>query len=176
VPARADDDRCQSDVRVDWRTARPETPPWRVRKSLGDTPLDVSSAPNGPVTVAVTLFTNSSVVRLCGQFSSCVYTVLSGGRGYKLACKTGSAGGAGVKRPFRVSTMSVYLPSTSIVCHRVQPQMPSEKRQRCWVDVDAVEASAPGSLVGKPITIELYLSGTVNSGTYVGSLRVRMDK
>jgi len=45
-----------------------------------------------------------------------------------------------------------------------------------WVDVDAVEADVPGSLVGKPITIDLYLSGTVTSGTYVGSLRVRMDK
>ncbi len=63
-----------------------------VSKSLGDAPLDVSSAPSGAVYVAVTVVNGGLPTRLCTQFSGCVHKVTGGGTGYTLTCKGDSVG------------------------------------------------------------------------------------
>ena len=61
-----------------------------VGKSLGDTPLDISSAPSGPVYVANTIVNAGDETRLCTQFNGCVHKAIAGGTGYKLVCKGSS--------------------------------------------------------------------------------------
>jgi hypothetical protein len=65
-----------------------------VGKSLGDTPLDISSAPTGMVYVADTIVNGGDTIRLCTQFAfgGCAHKLIAGGTGYKLVCKQGSGG------------------------------------------------------------------------------------
>lgn len=65
-----------------------------VGKSLGDTALDISTAPTGAVYVAATVVNGAEVTRLCTQFTGCVHTQIAGGTGYKLTCVGNSTGDA----------------------------------------------------------------------------------
>jgi hypothetical protein len=55
-------------------------------------PLDIASAPVGPVYVADTIVNAGIETRLCTQFAACVHKAIGGGTGYKLVCKGASAG------------------------------------------------------------------------------------
>ena len=66
-----------------------------LAKSLGDTPLDISNAPTGPVYVAETIVNDAETTRLCTQFTGCVHKVIAAGSGYKLTCRGNSTGDAG---------------------------------------------------------------------------------
>ena len=59
-----------------------------VGKSLGDVPIDISTAPVGDVHAVYTV-SNSGVFRHCGKFtgSTCAHKSIAGGTGFKLVCK-----------------------------------------------------------------------------------------
>jgi hypothetical protein len=61
-----------------------------VGKSLGDTPIDISSPPSGNVYVALNVTNGGVTNRHCTAFTACVHKVIAGGGNYKLICK-GSA-------------------------------------------------------------------------------------
>jgi NAD(P)-dependent dehydrogenase (short-subunit alcohol dehydrogenase family) len=63
-----------------------------VTSSLGETPLDISSAPTGNVYVADTIVNGAETTRLCTQFTGCAHKSIAGGMGYKLVCKGNSSG------------------------------------------------------------------------------------
>jgi hypothetical protein len=63
-----------------------------VGANLGDLPLDISSAPAGPVYVADTIVNGGDTTRLCTQFSGCAHKAIAGGTGHKLVCKGNSSG------------------------------------------------------------------------------------
>jgi hypothetical protein len=64
-----------------------------VGKSLGDTPIDISTAPSGPVKVTYTV-SNGATFRHCGQFTGagCSHKSIAGGTGFKLVCKGNGLG------------------------------------------------------------------------------------
>jgi len=61
-----------------------------VARSLGDTPLDISSPPSGTVFVTETIHNGGQETRLCTSFSDCVHVPIAGGAGHKLVCKSSS--------------------------------------------------------------------------------------
>jgi hypothetical protein len=63
-----------------------------VGKSLGDTPIDISTAPSGDVFVSHTLANSGEIFRHCTRFGTCTHTPIAGGTGYKLVCKGDSTG------------------------------------------------------------------------------------
>ena len=63
-----------------------------VGRGLGDTPLDISTAPSGDVYVAATIVNGGEKTRLCTRFSGCTHKLIAGGTGYKLLCKGNSTG------------------------------------------------------------------------------------
>jgi hypothetical protein len=80
-----------------------------VGKSLGDVPLDISTAPSGPVYVADTIVNGPDTTRLCTQFNGCVHKSVAGGTGYKLVCKGNSTGDAACSATPPTSTTSTTL-------------------------------------------------------------------
>jgi len=62
-------------------------------KSLGDTPIDISTAPSGAVYATYILINEDQGFRYCTQFplGACVHKVIAGGGNYKLVCKNGVA-------------------------------------------------------------------------------------
>lgn len=58
-------------------------------KSLGDTPINISTAPSGLVYTSYIVINDDEGFRYCTQFSGCVHKVIAGGTGYKLICKNG---------------------------------------------------------------------------------------
>ena len=80
-----------------------------VGKSLGDTPLDISTAPSGAVYVAGTIVNGGEETRLCTQFSACAHKVIAGGSGYKLVCK-----GTGAIDPACTAATPATTTSTSV--------------------------------------------------------------
>ncbi|MFN8545346.1 MAG: beta-propeller fold lactonase family protein [Candidatus Binatia bacterium] len=64
-------------------------------RSLGDTPLDVTSPPSGAVYVAHGVVNGGEEHWHCTQFTGCVHKLIAGGTGHKLTCKGSSAGDAG---------------------------------------------------------------------------------
>ena len=65
-----------------------------VGNSVGDAPLDITSAPTGPVYVAETVVNGAETARLCTQFTGCKYKTFKGDAGHKLTCKGNSTGDA----------------------------------------------------------------------------------
>lgn len=63
-----------------------------VAKSLGDTPIDISTAPTGDVFVGHTLINGGEIFRHCTRFGTCTHTPIAGGTGHKLVCKGDSTG------------------------------------------------------------------------------------
>jgi hypothetical protein len=65
-----------------------------VAKSLGDTPIDISSAPAGDVLMVYTINNGASTTRHCGKFpgATCSHISISAGLGWKLVCKNTGAG------------------------------------------------------------------------------------
>src|SRR5262245_55782315 len=63
-------------------------------QSLGEVPLDISSAPTGAVYVADTIVNGTETNRLCTQFAGCVHKPIAAGTGYKLVCRGNSTGDA----------------------------------------------------------------------------------
>jgi hypothetical protein len=63
-----------------------------VAKSLGDSPIDISTAPTGPVYVAYSIANAGDVNQHCTQFGTCTHALIAGGAGYKLVCKGDSTG------------------------------------------------------------------------------------
>jgi hypothetical protein len=61
-----------------------------VAKSLGDTPIDISAPPAGPVLVVHTVTNGGVTTRHCTQFSGCAHKVIAGGGNYKMICKGNS--------------------------------------------------------------------------------------
>ena len=61
-------------------------------KSLGDTPLDISTAPTGSVFVTHVVLNDVDTIRHCTKFGTCVHKAIAGGTGYKLVCKGDSTG------------------------------------------------------------------------------------
>jgi len=59
-------------------------------KSLGDTPIDISTPPSGPVYATYTVINDDEGFRYCTQFTGCVHKVIAGGGNYKLVCKNGT--------------------------------------------------------------------------------------
>lgn len=57
-----------------------------VGKSLGDSPIDISTAPTGEVHAVYTV-NNGGVFRHCGKFTGCAHKIIAGGTGFKLVCK-----------------------------------------------------------------------------------------
>lgn len=69
-------------------------------KNLGDAnPLDLAGAPATPVDVAYVITNGSETHTHCTRFSSCTYTPLDGGAGWKLRCTGGVADLACSARP-----------------------------------------------------------------------------
>jgi len=60
-----------------------------VAKSLGDTPIDISSAPSGDVLAVYTVTNGAETNRHCTAFPTCTHKVIAGGTGNKLVCKNG---------------------------------------------------------------------------------------
>ena len=67
-----------------------------VGKSLGDIPLDISTAPSGDVYVTHSVLNGveeeSSYTRHCTRFGTCSHKSIAGGTGWKLVCKGDSSG------------------------------------------------------------------------------------
>ena len=63
-----------------------------VASSLGDTPIDIATAPSGSVYVADTIVNGGDTTRLCTQFTGCVHKAIAAGTGSKLVCKGNSTG------------------------------------------------------------------------------------
>jgi hypothetical protein len=63
-----------------------------VANSLGDTPLDISAAPSGPVFVVHSVTNGQETHRHCTQFNACVHKAIAGGTGSMLVCKGNSTG------------------------------------------------------------------------------------
>jgi len=61
-----------------------------VAKSLGETSLDISTAPSGSVFVAANVTNGAESNSHCTAFTACVHKVIAGGGNFKLICK-GSA-------------------------------------------------------------------------------------
>jgi len=61
-----------------------------VSKSLGETPLDISTAPAGPVYVAHMVTNGPDERRHCARFTGCVHKTMADGTSYKLVCKGGT--------------------------------------------------------------------------------------
>jgi hypothetical protein len=61
-----------------------------VAKSLGDTPIDISSAPSGDVLAVYTVTNGAETTRHCTSVSGCAHHVIANGPGYKLVCKNGA--------------------------------------------------------------------------------------
>jgi polyhydroxybutyrate depolymerase len=83
-----------------------------VAKSLGDAPLDISSAPVGPVYVMDTIVNGGHTTHLCTKFTGCVHKVIAGGTGYKLVCK-GSGTGDPTCGALPTSTTSTSIVTTT---------------------------------------------------------------
>jgi hypothetical protein len=81
-----------------------------VGKSLGDVPLDISTAPSGAVYVADTIVNGPDTTRLCTQFDDCTHKTIAGGTGYKLVCKGNSVGDPSCAAAPPTSTTSTTLP------------------------------------------------------------------
>jgi hypothetical protein len=60
-----------------------------VGKSLGDTPIDISTAPVGNVLAVYTVVNDGQTNRHCGQFTgtTCAHKSIAGATGWKLVCK-----------------------------------------------------------------------------------------
>src|SRR5262249_46220562 len=60
-----------------------------VGKSLGDTPIDISTAPVGDVHAQYRVHNGATVINMCGKFtgSTCAHKAIAGGTGFKLVCK-----------------------------------------------------------------------------------------
>ena len=60
-----------------------------VGKSLGDTPIDISTPPVGDVHAVYLITNGGGQFRHCGQFtgSTCAHKNIAGGTGWKLVCK-----------------------------------------------------------------------------------------
>jgi hypothetical protein len=84
-----------------------------VGKSLGDTPLDISSAPTGAVYVADTIVNDGEETRLCTQFTGCVHKVIAKGTGNKLICKGSSEGDPGCTAAGSPSTTTTVTSTTT---------------------------------------------------------------
>ena len=65
-------------------------------KSLGDTPIDISTAPSGPVKTTYTVHNGAANIKMCGQFTGagCSHKSIAGGTGFKLVCKGNGLGAA----------------------------------------------------------------------------------
>jgi hypothetical protein len=63
-----------------------------VGKSLGDTAIDISSAPTGDVYVSHSVLNGDTASRHCTRFGTCSHKLIAGGTGYKLVCKGDSTG------------------------------------------------------------------------------------
>ena len=59
-------------------------------KSLGDTPIDISTPPSGSVYATYAVINGEEGFRYCTQFAGCVHKVIAGGGNYKLVCKNGT--------------------------------------------------------------------------------------
>jgi len=77
-----------------------------VAKSLGETPLDISSAPIGSIYVVETIVNGGEETRLCTRFEGCVRKVVAGGTGSKLLCKGRSFGD-----PSCAATVPLFTPT-----------------------------------------------------------------
>jgi cysteine-rich repeat protein len=77
-----------------------------VGKSLGDTPLDISTPPSGLVSVAHGVVNGGDEHWHCTQFSACTHTVIAGGTGRKLVCRGSSTGDATCAARVPTSTTS----------------------------------------------------------------------
>jgi hypothetical protein len=84
-----------------------------VGKSLGDTPLDISSPPTGSVYLADTIVNGGDETRLCTQFTGCEHKAIAGGTGYKLICKGNSTGDPGCTAGPPASTTSTTNSTTT---------------------------------------------------------------
>jgi hypothetical protein len=60
-----------------------------VAKSLGDTPIDISTAPSGGVLVVYEVTNGAETNRHCTSFPICSHKQIAGNTGYKLVCKIG---------------------------------------------------------------------------------------
>jgi polyhydroxybutyrate depolymerase len=85
-----------------------------VAKSLGDTPLDISSAPTGNVYVVDTIVNDGETTRLCTQFAGCVHKVIAGGTGYKLICKGNGTGDFACTAAFPSTTSTSIVTTTTM--------------------------------------------------------------
>jgi hypothetical protein len=75
-----------------------------VAKSLGDTPIDISTAPQGNVRIVHTVTNDGETNRHCAELvpHGCAHKMIAAGTGYKLVCRidianpscTASASGA----------------------------------------------------------------------------------
>lgn len=63
-----------------------------VGKSLGDSPIDISTEPTTPVKTTYTV-SNGGTFKHCGQFTAagCSHKSIAGGTGWKLVCKGNGA-------------------------------------------------------------------------------------
>src|SRR5262249_9086419 len=84
-----------------------------VGKSLGDVPLNISSAPTGNVYVVDAIVNGGEETRLCTQFAGCVHKLIAGGTGYKLICKGNSAGDPDCTAALPATTTSTSIPATT---------------------------------------------------------------
>jgi hypothetical protein len=95
-----------------------------VGKSLGETPIDISSPPTGDVYVTHTVLNGDEAFRHCTRFGTCIHKLIAGGNGYKLICKGGSSGDPTCAGAAAASvccnladpvTMCTFLPS-ALIC------------------------------------------------------------
>jgi len=77
-----------------------------VAKSLGDTTLDISSAPTGSVFVTADVTNGAESISHCTAFNACVHKVIAGGGNFKLICKGSSDAD---------SACTAYLPPPTVV-------------------------------------------------------------
>jgi Protein of unknown function (DUF1566) len=83
-----------------------------VATSLGDTPLDISTAPTGNVYVVDTIVNGGDETRLCTQFAGCVHKLIAGGTGYKLLCKGNSVGDPACTAASPITPLCVAISGT----------------------------------------------------------------
>lgn len=118
-----------------------------VGKSLGDTPLDISSPPSGAVYVVDTIVNDGETTRLCTQFAGCVHKVIAGGTGYKLICKGSSSGDAGCLAATTTSTSTSSSTTTTLQSGCFQDWGDGTIRDTCtglqWEQKDTAVLSGP---------------------------------
>jgi hypothetical protein len=97
-----------------------------VAPSLGDTPIDVSSAPSGSVLAVYSVTNGAEVNRHCTSFPVCAHKSIAAGTGYKLVCKVGDVAACPgppttTSIPTTTSTSSTTTTSTSSTTSTTAP-------------------------------------------------------